>query len=127
MYEARRMTRATRAALGLITLLPLAVTVWWLVETLLAPGAGLVAALGLESGRVLTLMLPFMVLAVLVFYFPALLANRAVPREERWLWGVGFVLLGLLVVPAYWWLHVWNEPYDLDPPSPAGRSRPMRS
>lgn len=124
MFEARRMTRATRLSLGAITLLPLVVTLWWLVETLVSPGVGLVAAFGVQAGAVLTLMLPLMILSVLLLYFPALLSNASIPREERWLWGVGFVLVGVFVVPVYWWKHVWREPYEVGDAGGGLGSRP---
>jgi hypothetical protein len=84
-----------------------------LVATTLAlGGAGSNFALGeLASVMVATILLALTFIAFLVF--GSLLNNNPkIGRGERWTWYAVFLLMGPLALPVYWFLHVWNAPFE---------------
>jgi hypothetical protein len=53
---------------------------------------------------------------LLVYYFVHLAQARQVPDEERLPWALLLVLGSVLVMPVYWFFHVWR-PIDRISPS----------
>lgn len=124
---AHQWSRRARGWLGLATAWPLAYVLvflawracrlWFAVRGWHALAAGfsapMAAALGLH---VATLVLAGLLTVV---YAIDLAGTPRVVDEQRLPWVLLLLLLGVVVMPAYWYLYVWREPL-------ARRLRPPR-
>ncbi|MFW5876138.1 MAG: hypothetical protein ACOCXM_05335 [Myxococcota bacterium] len=109
MWEAHNWSKGDRLWLGVFTLLPVAVGV-------AIPIRALLQAEPLFGGTgfcVLCLAHPLMVFMLLMAYAPAAFNNHRISQGGRILWLLGFVVLGVVTLPVYWYLHVWRAPYGV--------------
>ncbi|MFW5875635.1 MAG: hypothetical protein ACOCXM_02745 [Myxococcota bacterium] len=94
------MPAATRVLLGLLAFLPLA----------LAAGALGMRAVGSNVGPVLYGAMLLMFLLVL-FFGAFAMNNRRLGGTGKVLWTLGFLLAGPIIIPLYWYIHVWHAPH----------------
>ncbi len=112
MWEAHNWKKSDRLWLGIFTLLPVMVGLAILLRALMQPDRGFLGA-G-SAPCVLCLALPFMVFMLMVVYLPALVNNQRISKGMRYLWFIGFLVAGFVLLPMYWLLHVWRAPYQPD-------------
>ncbi len=48
--------------------------------------------------------------ALMGTYLYLAVKNPHLPDNMRIIWVILFVTFGMLAMPAYWWIHVWNGP-----------------
>lgn len=111
MWEAHNWTRGERRWIGLFTLLPVIVGIAMVIRILMDPAGMLGAG---EGACLLCLAHPLMIFMLLMVYAPAAFNNPALTTTMRRLWVVGFVLVGIVTLPMYWYRHVWLAPYRPD-------------
>ena len=62
----------------------------------------------------LLMLTPLAVLGLLVYYLVYLFTRTSLPRERKLVWAVVLVSGHVLVMPVFWWRHVW-KPRNLAP------------
>ena len=112
MWEAHNWTKRARLLLGALTAVPVVVGIAAAMRTLARPTVGLTT--GGEGFCVLCVAHIFMVFMLLLAYIPASYNNQRLSRSVRRLWMAGFILAGIVTMPAYWYRHIWNAPYHPD-------------
>ncbi|MFW6049959.1 MAG: hypothetical protein ACODAU_02225 [Myxococcota bacterium] len=93
--------RGTRALLGLLAFLPLALVV----------AAGVFASTP-EGGAGTMLYGAVLLMFLLVLFFGAfVINNRRIPGQHKVGWAASFLLIGPVTIPLYWYIHVWHAPH----------------
>jgi len=62
----------------------------------------------------LLVLTPLEVLGLLVFYLVYLFTKTPLPQERKLIWAVALVAGHVLVMPVFWWRHVW-KPRNMAP------------
>lgn len=56
-----------------------------------------------------TFLVLLLYLGLVVFYLIHIFQNNFIDREKRFLWISILFLLNGIAMPAYWYIHIWNE------------------
>ena len=113
MWEAHNWSKGARLSIGAITAVPVLVG-WALLFRMFFAGTRTIPDLG-PIAAILVVGFPVMMaFVVFLLYVPAALNNARLSPGLRFLWIVGFVTAGPLVIPFYWFREVMRAPYRPD-------------
>jgi hypothetical protein len=95
-----------RAALGLLSFIALLIPVVLLSVALLTPPGHDIdtTLLGGAFGM-------FIFHGLLVLFFVSFVVQNPRIEEERILWVLGLLVAAPLMLPIYWWKHIWKAPF----------------
>jgi hypothetical protein len=110
-FVAEALSPRVRIGLLLLELCTAALLFFMVLALGIWPEQG-VLALGEFAGVLMIGMWVALTFVVLLVY-GALLANNAhLGKWERVFWYTLFAFAGPVVLPVYWWMHVWPAPYE---------------
>lgn len=59
------------------------------------------------------------IMGLTVFYIINIIKNDSVPGNKKAPWMIGLFFAGFIVMPIYWYFHIWREPdAPISPPQP---------
>ena len=50
-----------------------------------------------------------LLVGLIICYSICLYLNKVVDGNSKMLWLIGFIMLSGIVMPFYWWKHIWNN------------------
>ncbi len=77
------------------------------------PVSGVASLAGIIISAVL---LGLLSLGVMVYFIVHAVNNTGISRDERIVWVLVFIFVGMVTFPIYWYMRIWKQQ---DPPSPA--------
>jgi len=67
------------------------------------------------AGMIVTMvLLGLLSLAVLVYFLIHSINNQALNRDERLVWILVFIFVGMVTFPIYWYMRIWRTPEVLN-------------
>lgn len=118
------MSRGKKIILGIISFIPLLLFVIYLV-TMVSFIIGFIRevdlhgepqdfpfgeAAGLVTLVVSSVLLGLLALGVMVYFIVHAINNPLINRDERIIWVLVFVFVGMVTFPVYWYLRIWRSP-----------------
>jgi len=105
------MSTGAKLFLGILTILP-----FFYIIAFIAIIIVMVTQIGgdTQSGPPVALFIAhgffmLLILGLIVYYIIHALRNTRLPQTERLLWVIIIFVGNMLVMPIYWFLHVWRE------------------
>jgi uncharacterized membrane protein len=112
------MSKSIKIVVGLLTLLPLVGTIFYLwaffrMFTAIATSAGAPDAIAIEDNftsffSMLLFMMAFNI-GLLIFYIVHVVKNKALTSDERLMWILLFIFISFISFGIYWALKIWGE------------------
>jgi hypothetical protein len=67
------------------------------------------------AGMIVTMvLLGLLSLAVMVYFLVHAINNQSINSDERLVWILVFIFVGMVGFPIYWYLRVWSTPEVLN-------------
>ncbi len=117
------MTKPKKVFLGILSLLPLALLVVYLILSVRLFFSMVSNPLEIEDGIFptnffFTEMLPSVILAIvmtitnfglLIFFIIQVVNNRKIDSNERLIWILVLIFAGMVGFPIYWYMRIWKD------------------
>jgi Phospholipase_D-nuclease N-terminal len=117
------MTKPRKVFLGILSLLPLALLVVYLILSVRLFFSMVSNLLEIEDGIFptnffFTEMLPSVILAIvmtitnfglLIFFIIHVVNNRKIDSNERLIWILVLIFAGMVGFPVYWYMRIWKD------------------
>jgi len=73
------------------------------------------AGFGNMAGMIVTMvLLGLLSLAVMVYFIVHAINNQFLNRDERLVWILVFIFVGMVTFPIYWYMRIWRTPEVLN-------------
>jgi uncharacterized membrane protein len=116
-----RLSKSRRLLLGLLSVLPLVLTVVYIIiffsffirlfnhaQDQFAFPEMMLEHIGLMIGVVLLLL--FVKLGLLIYFIVHVVNNTFIDGTERMVWILVFIFAGIIGFPVYWYMRIWKDP-----------------
>ncbi len=119
------MSKNKKILIGIFSILPLLLFVVYLVSMVTffihffrevavhgeGPEDFFYSGFGNMAGMIVTMvLLGLLSLAVMVYFLVHAINNQSINSEERLVWILVFIFVGMVGFPIYWYLRVWSAP-----------------
>jgi Phospholipase_D-nuclease N-terminal len=123
------MSKNKKILIGIFSILPLLLFVIYMVsmvsffiyffnETAVQgkdPEDFFYAGFGNMAGMIVTMvLLGLLSLAVMVYFLVHAINNQSLNRDERLVWILVFIFVGMVTFPIYWYMRIWQTPEVLN-------------
>ena len=119
------MSKNKKILIGIFSILPLLLFVIYMVSMVSFfiyffnqtavhgkdPEDFIYAGFGNMAGMIVTMfLLGLLSLGVMVYFIVHAINNQSLNRDERLVWILVFIFVGMVTFPIYWYMRIWSTP-----------------